>query len=58
VAEHEALLNLLSDGRDFDAVQAATRQHRLNSLQALHAHEAPAVSQNELSVGQVLRSLP
>ena len=28
------------------------------TLQALHAHEAPAVSQNELSVGQVLRSLP
>jgi DNA-binding GntR family transcriptional regulator len=58
VVEHKALLNLLSDGRGFDVVEAAARQHKLNSLQALHTHEAPAVSQNELSVGQGLRSLP
>ncbi len=34
VAEHDALLKLVSDGRDFDAVEAAARQHKLNSLQA------------------------
>jgi hypothetical protein len=45
-------------GRDLEAAEAAARQHKLNSLQARHAHQAPAVSQNELSVGQVLRSLP
>lgn len=41
VVEHDALLNLMtSDGRTFDAVEAAARQHKLNTLQALHAHEA------------------
>jgi DNA-binding GntR family transcriptional regulator len=44
VAEHEALLNLLSGGRNFDAVEAAARQHKLNSLQAVYVHEAPAGS--------------
>jgi DNA-binding GntR family transcriptional regulator len=44
VAEHEALLNLLSDGRNFDAVEAAARQHKLNSLQAVYVHEASAGS--------------
>jgi DNA-binding GntR family transcriptional regulator len=42
VVEHEALLNLLSDGRNFDAVEAAARQHKLNSLQAVYVHEASA----------------
>lgn len=44
VVEHEALLNLLSDGRNFDAVEAAARQHKLNSLQAVYVHEASAGS--------------
>jgi DNA-binding GntR family transcriptional regulator len=44
VAEHEALLNLLSDSRNFDAVEAAARQHKLNSLQAAYVHEASAGS--------------
>ena len=42
VAEHEALLNLVSDSRNFDAVEAAARQHKLNSLQAGYQHEAGA----------------
>lgn len=42
VVEHEALLNLLSDGRNVDAVEAAARQHKLNSLQAVYVHEASA----------------
>ena len=44
MVEHEALLNLLSDGRNFDAVEAAARQHKLNSLQAVSVHEASAGS--------------
>jgi len=44
VAEHEALLNLLSDSRNFGAVEAAARQHKLNSLQAAYVHEASAGS--------------
>lgn len=44
VVEHEALLNLLADGRNFDAVEAAARQHKLNSLQAVYVHEASAGS--------------
>ena len=44
VVGHEALLNLLSDGRNFDAVEAAARQHKLNSLQAVSVHEASAGS--------------
>lgn len=42
VAEHEALLNLISDSRNFDAVEAAARQHKLNSLQAVCVPEAAA----------------
>ncbi len=41
---HEALLNLLADGRNFDAVEAAARQHKLNSLPAVSVHEASAGS--------------
>jgi len=42
VAEHDALLNLLvADDHDFGAAEAAARQHKLNMLEALHAHEAP-----------------
>jgi DNA-binding GntR family transcriptional regulator len=44
VAEHEALLNLVADSRNFDAVEAAARQHKLNSLQAVNGHEASAGS--------------
>jgi DNA-binding GntR family transcriptional regulator len=44
VAEHEALLNLVADSRNFDAVEAAARQHKLNSLQAVNVHEASAGS--------------
>jgi DNA-binding GntR family transcriptional regulator len=41
VVEHEALLNLLTaDGRTFEAVEAAARQHKLNTLQAVYAHQA------------------
>jgi len=41
VVEHDALLNLLAaDGSSFDAVEAAARQHNLNTLQAAYAHEA------------------
>jgi DNA-binding GntR family transcriptional regulator len=41
VVEHDALLNLMtSEGRTFDAVEAAARQHKLNTLQAVYAHEA------------------
>lgn len=40
VVEHDALLNLLSDSRNLDAVEVAARQHKLNSLQAVYAHEA------------------
>jgi hypothetical protein len=43
VIEHDALLNLLvADGRSFDAVEAAARQHKLNTLQAVYTHEASA----------------
>jgi DNA-binding GntR family transcriptional regulator len=44
VVEHDALLNLLADGRNFDAVEAAARQHKLNSVQAVSVHEASAAS--------------
>jgi DNA-binding GntR family transcriptional regulator len=44
VIEHEALLNLLSDKRNFDAVEVAARQHKLNSLQAVFMHEASVAS--------------
>jgi len=44
VVEHEALLNLVADSRNFDAVEAAARQHKLNSLQAVYVHEASAGS--------------
>ena len=43
VAEHEALLNLLSDGRNFDAVEVAARQHKLNSLQAVSEKDLSGV---------------
>jgi len=42
VAEHEALLSLVADSRNFDAVEAAARQHKLNSLQAVYVHETSA----------------
>lgn len=42
VAEHEALLNLVANGRDFDAVEAAARQHKLNSLRAAFGPESAA----------------
>lgn len=45
VIEHEALLNLLADNRNFDAVEVAARQHKLNSLQAVYTHEASAVGE-------------
>lgn len=44
VVEHEALLNLVADSRNFDAVEAAARQHKLNSLQAVDMYEASAGS--------------
>jgi DNA-binding GntR family transcriptional regulator len=44
VVEHDALLNLLSDSRNQDAVEVAARQHKLNSLQAVYAHEAATAS--------------
>jgi DNA-binding GntR family transcriptional regulator len=43
VVEHDALLKLLvAEGRNFDAVEATARQHKLNTLQALYVHEAAA----------------
>jgi DNA-binding GntR family transcriptional regulator len=42
VAGHEALLKLISDRPDFDAVEAAARQYKLNSLQAASGHETAA----------------
>jgi len=42
VAEHEALLSLVADSHNFDAVEAAARQHKLNSLQAVYVHETSA----------------
>jgi DNA-binding GntR family transcriptional regulator len=43
VIEHEALLNLLSDNRNAEAVEVAARQHKLNSLHAVYLYEASAV---------------
>jgi DNA-binding GntR family transcriptional regulator len=41
VVEHDALLNLLAaPGFNFDAIEAAARQHNLNTLQSVMAHEA------------------
>jgi DNA-binding GntR family transcriptional regulator len=44
VIEHEGLLNLLADKRNFDEVEAAARQHKLNSLQAVYMYEAASAS--------------
>jgi DNA-binding GntR family transcriptional regulator len=40
VAEHEALLDLLQARAPSDAIEAAARQHKLNTLQAVTSHEA------------------
>lgn len=38
VAEHDALLDLLEAGADFDAVEVAARRHKLNTLEAVTRH--------------------
>lgn len=40
VAEHDALLDLLEARGDVDAIEAAARQHKLNTLEAVQRHEA------------------
>lgn len=40
VAEHETLLDLLEARADVHAIEAAARQHKLNTLEAVTRHEA------------------
>lgn len=40
VAEHDGLLDLLESDADADAIEAAARQHKLNTLDAVTRHEA------------------
>jgi DNA-binding GntR family transcriptional regulator len=40
VAEHEDLLDLIEAHADPDEIEAAARQHKLNTLEAVVAHEA------------------
>lgn len=40
VAEHDALLDLLEARADADTIEAAARQHKLNTLEAVSRHSA------------------
>ena len=42
VVEHDGLLTLLEQKGSADAVEAAARQHKLNTLQAIYNHDAVA----------------
>lgn len=46
VAEHEQLLELISEGAEFSVIETAARDHRLNALHAYLNHHAQSATQN------------
>lgn len=39
IDEHENIIQLLSEGADFEAVESAVRSHKLNTVQAFHENK-------------------
>ncbi|NWN88874.1 MAG: GntR family transcriptional regulator [Micrococcaceae bacterium] len=44
VAEHDALLELIAEGAEFSVIEAAARNHRLNTLNAYLDHHAKSAT--------------
>ncbi|QTX06338.1 GntR family transcriptional regulator [Agromyces archimandritae] len=46
IAEHDALLDLIESGADAEAIETAAKQHEINTLEAVLAHDAAQAAQN------------